>query len=148
MIILNHDFYRDDIKSVNDLLEQLEKVNFMMRLDESRTPTAFKCATVSSAELKLLRKVKNVIRKGRLQSLEKDKIIFQDNSEIAASNDYLYIDCTSNGLGKRPSVPIFNGKNICLQSIHLCQQVFSAAALGALEARFSDNDEVITEGIK
>ena len=148
MIVLNHDFYRDDIKSVNDLLEQLEKVNFMMRLDESRTPTAFKCATVSSAELKLLRKVKNVIRKGRLQSLEKDKIIFQDNSEIAASNDYLYIDCTSNGLGKRPSVPIFNGKNICLQSIHLCQQVFSAAALGALEARFSDNDEVITEGVK
>ena len=62
---------------------------------------------------------------------------------MAASSNYLYIDCTSNGLGKRPSVPIFNGKNICLQSIMLCQQVSSAAALGALEARFSDNDEVI-----
>jgi len=134
---------RDDIKSVNELFEQMEKINYMMRLDESRTPTAFKCATVSSDELKLLRKVKNVIRKGRLQSLEKDKIIFQDNSEIEASTDYLYIDCTSNGLGKRPSVPIFNGKKICLQSIHQCQQVFSAAVLGALEARFSDNDELM-----
>ena len=64
-------------------------------------------------------------------------------SEIEASTNYLYIDCTSNGLGKRPSVPIFNGKKICLQSVHQCQQVYSAAVLGALEARFSENDEVI-----
>ena len=62
---------------------------------------------------------------------------------MPASKDYLYIDCTSNGLGKRPSVPIFNGKKICLQAISQCQQVYSAAALGAVEARFSDNDEVI-----
>ena len=62
---------------------------------------------------------------------------------MSASKDYLYIDCTSNGLGKRPSVPIFNGKKICLQAISQCQQVYSAAALGAVEARFSDNDEVI-----
>ena len=61
---------------------------------------------------------------------------------MSASKDYLYIDCTSNGLGKRPSVPIFNGKKICLQAISQCQQVYSAAALGAVEARFSDNDEV------
>ena len=64
-------------------------------------------------------------------------------SEMAASSNYLYIDCTSNGLGKLPPVPIFNGKNICLQPIVQCQQVYSAAALGALEARFSDNDEVV-----
>ena len=70
---------RDDVKNVNDLFVQMEKINYMIRLDETRTPTAFKCATVSSAELKLLRKVKNVIRKGRLHSLEKEKIIFQDN---------------------------------------------------------------------
>ena len=62
---------------------------------------------------------------------------------MAASSNYLYIDCTSSAVGKRTSVPIFNGKNICLQSIIVCQQVHSAAALGALEARFSDNDEVI-----
>ena len=49
-----------------------------MRIDESRLPTAFKCATVSKDELPLLRKVKNIIRRGRIESLEKDKIIFKD----------------------------------------------------------------------
>jgi len=49
-----------------------------MRIDESRLPTAFKCATVSKDELPLLRMVKNIIRRGRIESLEKDKIIFKD----------------------------------------------------------------------
>ena len=71
------------------------------------------------------------------------KIIFYGFSEIPTSVNYLHINCTSNGLGKRPKVPIFSGKNIYLQSIHECQQVSSAAILGALEARYSDNDEVI-----
>ena len=63
-------------------------------------------------------------------------------SEIPASTQYLYIDCTSNGLGKRPAVPIFNEKTICLQAISQCQQVYSAAAIGAVEARFSKDDKV------
>ena len=145
-----------------------------MRIDEKRLPTAFKCATVSKEELPSLRKIKNIIRSGRVESLEKDKIVFKDKrfvlamliffeanpnkalqmkifhlnqfcylySEIAASPQYLYIDCTSNGLGKRPAVPIFNGKTICLQAISQCQQVYSAAALGAVEARFSNDDKV------
>jgi hypothetical protein len=73
---------------------------------------------------------------------QSELIFYHFFSEMSASKDYLYVDCTSNGLGKRPSVPIFNGKKICLQAISQCQQVYSAAALGAVEARFSDNDEV------
>ena len=45
------------------MLLQYEKINYMMRLDETRIPTAFKCATVSSSELKLLRKVLIVLPK-------------------------------------------------------------------------------------
>ena len=63
-------------------------------------------------------------------------------SEIPTSTNNLHIDCTSNGLGKRPSVPIFNGKDICMQAVHQCQQVFSAAIIGAVEARYSDDDQV------
>merc|ERR1712008_291252 len=91
------------------------------------------------------RKVKNVVRIGRIESLENDKIIFKDKSEMPSRKDYLYIDCTSNGLSKRPSIPIFNGKKICLQAISQCQQVYSAAALGAIEARFSVNDELMNK---
>ena len=64
------------------------------------------------------------------------------SSEVPANGQYLYIDCTSNGLSKRPAVPIFNGTRICLQAINQCQQVYSAAAIGAIEARFSEDDQV------
>ena len=64
------------------------------------------------------------------------------SSELAATCRYLYIDCTSNGLSKRPAVPIFNGTRICLQAINQCQQVYSAAAIGAIEARFTEDDQV------
>ena len=73
------DFFREDIKSQDDLFLEYEKIKYVQRLDETRTPTAYKCATVSSSELTMLRKVKNIIRKGRLQSLEKNKIVFKDN---------------------------------------------------------------------
>jgi len=136
---------RDDVKSVKDIFLHYEKIGYFSRINEEVWPTAFKCATVSTDELHLLRKVKNIVRRGRIESLEHDKIIFKDKSEMPASKDYLYIDCTSNGLGKRPSVPIFNGKKICLQAISQCQQVYSAAALGAVEARFSDNDELMNK---
>ena len=49
-----------------------------MRIDENKIPTAFKCATVSTEELILLKKVKNIIRSGRVESLEKDKIVFNN----------------------------------------------------------------------
>ena len=63
-------------------------------------------------------------------------------SEIPTNTNNLHVDCTSNGLGKRPVVPIFNGKDICMQSVYECQQVFSAAIIGAVEARYSNNDQV------
>ena len=50
----------------------------LMRIDEKRKPTAYKCATVSSEELVKLRKIKNIIRSGRIETLEKDRIVFKD----------------------------------------------------------------------
>ena len=50
----------------------------MMRIDESRFPTAFKCATVSSNELKSLKKIRNIIRRGRIEAVERERIIFKD----------------------------------------------------------------------
>ena len=61
-----------------------------MRIDEKRLPTAFKCATVSKEELVSLRKIKNVIRNGRIKSLEKDKIVFKDERFVLAM--YIFSD--------------------------------------------------------
>ena len=61
-----------------------------MRIDENRIPTAFKCATVSTEELILLKKVKNIIRSGRIESLEKDKIVFKDKRFVWLAIDYFF----------------------------------------------------------
>ena len=66
------------MKNIKDIFLKLETFGFFSRIDEEVWPTAFKCATVSTAELHLLRKVKNVVRRGRIESLENDKIIFKD----------------------------------------------------------------------
>ena len=63
-------------------------------------------------------------------------------SNIPTKLSYLHINCTSNGLGKRPSVAVFDGNKICLQSIYECQQVFSASVIGAIEIRYSNDDGV------
>ena len=66
------------MKSIKDVFLQYEKIGFFSRINEDVWPTAFKCATVSTDELHLLRKVKNIVRRGRIESLEHDKIIFKD----------------------------------------------------------------------
>ena len=67
-----------------------EKIDYCTRIDEKRLPTAFKCATVSNEELVALRKIKNIIRNGRIECLEKDKIVFKDERFVLAM--YIFSD--------------------------------------------------------
>ena len=66
------------MKTIEDLFLQFEKTKMVMRLDERKLPTAFKCATVSSEELVLLKKVRNIVRQGRIEALEENRIVFKD----------------------------------------------------------------------
>ena len=76
------------MKSIKDVFLQFEKIGFFSRINEEVWPTAFKCATVSTDELHLLRKVKNIVRRGRIESLEHDKIIFKDKRFANYSTNY------------------------------------------------------------
>ena len=80
-----HLFNREDVNSTKDVFLIFEKNNFFMRIDERRLPTTFKCATVSKEELISLRKIKNIIRCGRVAALEKDKIVFKDKRFVLFS---------------------------------------------------------------
>ena len=51
----------------------------------------------------------------------------------------LYVDCTTQGLPRPPSVPVFDGEKITLQSVRGCQQVFSAAFIAHVEAAYGDD---------
>lgn len=121
-----------EAQSPEQVFEQLEATQHFLRLDKHITPTMYRCATVSLAELEQLRRIKNVIRKGRVERIEMTKIELAQGA-IAAHPDAVYINCTADGLAPRAPVAVFEPGHITLQTLVGCQQVFSAAMLGAIE---------------
>jgi hypothetical protein len=103
----------------------------------------YRCATVSRAELDQLRRVDDVVRMGRVESVEPTAIVLDDGS-IPSTPAALYIDCTADGLQQRPAKPVFDADCITLQSVRGCQQVFSAAFIAHVEAAY-DGDAVKNE---
>ena len=49
--------------------------------------------------------------------------------------------CTADGLAKREVVPVFGGDRITLQSLFMCQQVFSAAVIAHVEGMGGSDEE-------
>ena len=105
------------MKSIKDVFLQFEKIGFFSRINEEVWPTAFKCATVSTDELHLLRKVKNIVRRGRIESLEHDKIIFKDKRfAIHSKNYYRLLNNFILSSTELTNIPIFAGR--CPQQRH------------------------------
>ncbi|MCH2045386.1 MAG: hypothetical protein MK212_14815 [Saprospiraceae bacterium] len=124
--------------SIDDLMFGLEKVGYQMRLDTDRTPTAYRCATVSLAELSQLKRIEKVIRLGRVKQVYVDHLVL-DQGEVPIHPKSLIVDCTSDGLARRPSKTIFEKNKITLQNVIFCQPTFSASILGYLEGRFQED---------
>ena len=123
---------------IDQVLEAFEAAGMVMRLTPDVRPTAYRCATVTHAEIASLRRIKNIVRRGRVKRLNVDSIEL-DDATIPAHPDTLYIDCTSDGLERRPTVPVYEGSKITLQCIIPCQQVFSAALIAHIEATTADD---------
>ena len=104
---------------VEKAVQDLEEKDAFLRLDETKkiTPTKFRFPVVQKDQLIMMRKVKNIIRKGRVISIQKEKVIDKEeikvnfdggNTETQSSElfssfeDTLFIHCTSPGP--------FNGK--------------------------------------
>ena len=51
-----------------DLFGRLEACGQLVRLDPAAEPAMYRCATVSEAELMSLRRIENVVRRGRVTS--------------------------------------------------------------------------------
>lgn len=123
--------------SVDDLLDRLVASEKLLQLDKEVRPTMFRCATVSKAELHQLQRIHSVVRQGRIDRIEQDKVTLQHGS-YSPEPDTLFIDTSADGLAKLSPVPVFQGNLITLQSVRYCQQVFSAAFIAHLEATYSD----------
>lgn len=127
--------------SLDDLFARLEKSDNLWRIDPTLRPAMYHCAIVSRPELEQLRGIGDVVRLGRVERVDTDRIVLQAGT-VPADASSLYIDCTAAGLSRPEPTPIFDGDVIRLQSVRGCQQVFSAALIAHLETSGRDDHEL------
>ena len=120
-------------KSTEDLFERLDADKILLRLDKEVTPTSFKCATVTEAELETLRSIKNIVRKGYVSHIGNGRLHLSGGTEKTL-RDAIHIDCTASAISDVPPRPVFEGTNIYIQGVRACQPTFSAAFLAFMEA--------------
>lgn len=127
--------------SIPDLFDRLESSGVLLRIDRTVRPQMFHGATISQMELEQMRRVKNVIRMGRVQSIQKDQIVFKDGS-IATSPDHIHVDCSATPIkSDLKKTSIFDGNVITPQTVRSYQPIFSAAFIAHIEATMDDEKE-------
>ena len=127
--------------SIVDMFDRLEASGVLLRLDKSVRPSMFHGATISQKELKALHRIKNMVRKGRVQRIEEHKIIFKE-STIPTSKDHIHIDCSATPIrADIKMIPIFKGNVITPQTVRPYQPVFSAAFIAHIEATYVEEKE-------
>ena len=124
-------------KSIEEFFELVYRAGGLLKIDKSVTPTMYRCSTVSRAELAELRRIKNIVRMGRVSSINENKLLL-DGGKVVSKKKSIYIDCAGNGLPKKEPVPVFQDNSIILQSVRSCQQVFSAALIAHVETNYSN----------
>jgi hypothetical protein len=125
-------------QSLPDLFDRLERTGALLRISENERPTAFRCATVSQAELDQLRRIDDVVRLGRVRRVDETDIEL-DGGTLPTGPRVLHVDCTADAVKQLPVVPIFQEGLITLQSVRVCQPVFSAALIAHVEATYPDD---------
>jgi hypothetical protein len=123
-----------------DLFLRLEACAQLLRIDPTVEPTMYRCATISTAELDELRRIDGVVRLGRVQRVELDRVVL-DHGTIPTDPDQVHVDCTSDGLRVTDPRPIFGPDRITLQQVRTCQPTFNAALIGFIESLDVDDQQ-------
>jgi hypothetical protein len=126
-------------QSADEVISALERLGAVIRRDPEVTPSAFRCATVSAAELAQLRQIENVVRMGRVRRIDSTGVHL-DEGTIASPPGTMYIDCSADGLTQKPLTPVFKDGAITLQPLLPCLLAPSAAVTAKLECLDLDDD--------
>ena len=130
-----------EAESLPDLFDRLEACGQLVRLDPRVRPTKYRCATVSQAELRELRRIRQVIRMGRVRRIEPGRVLLEQGA-IDGLPGELFIDCSACAIPARPGMPVFAGDEaIHLQLVRTCAPAFSAAMIAAVECRVEGHVE-------
>ncbi len=125
--------------NIGDLFQRLEASGRLVRIDPSWPATMFRGTMLSASELEALRQIEDVVRLGRVRSIEPGRIVLE-HGESQTGDDVLHVDCTALGLNAAPAKPIFQPGRIVLQQVRHLSPSFNAGLVGFVEAR-RDNDE-------
>lgn len=125
--------------SIDDMFDRLEAAGYFLRLDSKVRPSMFHGATISEQELEALQQIRNVIRLGRVKSLERDKITLAHGT-IETSPDTVHVDCSASAITNLSMKPVFAGNVITPQTVRPYQPVFSAAFIAHVEASYDDEE--------
>lgn len=124
-------------RSLDDIYDRLERSGELLRVDPHTKPRMFHQATISRGELKLLRRVRNVVRGKHVRQVRANELVFDEGS-IPVRNHTVFVDCTARGISFGPVKAVFDGPRITIQFIRDGRISFSAAAIGFAEAKFND----------
>jgi hypothetical protein len=124
---------------IDDLFLRLETTGQMMRIDRTQTPRMFHYATLSEAEVALLRKITQVIRKGRVLAVEPNALVLAQVRQAMAPGT-LYIDCAASAVEPRDNLPIFQPGLIVPHLLRVPLVTFSAAVCAYVEAHHGDDE--------
>ena len=119
--------------SKSDMFDRLEACGYFLRLDKTVRPTMFHGATISEPELDELRRVKDIVRKGRVSSIDTDSISFV-NGRTEPTLGHVIVDCSASAIKENVIKPVFQNNVITPQTVRAYQPVFSASVIAWIEA--------------
>jgi len=126
--------------SVEDLFARLESEGFFLRIDPEVVPEMFRGAVVSEAELRLLRRIDDVVRLGHVQRIERDAIVLQ-RGRVPTSAGTVHVHCAASGLARPPLRPIFEPGRVTIQPFFWGFACYQFAMLGVMEATIESDRE-------
>ncbi len=129
--------------SVEDMFERFEAAGTMLRIDPTITPTMFHYATISQGEVDQLRRIRNVLRQGRIATVGSEVLVTESEERIRVEPQTLYIDCTATAVEFNIDEvrPVFQEGLITLQALRAPVVTFSAAVAAYVEAHYETNKE-------
>lgn len=125
---------------IPELFARLEAGGQLLRIDPEVTPRMFRCAIVSEPELAQLRRIRQVVRLGRVRTIEPERIVLEGGI-VPTSRAHVHVHCTSAGLPRGPAQPMFQPGRIVPQYVRRCSPSFSAALVAYLEIALDSDEE-------
>jgi NAD(P)-binding Rossmann-like domain len=126
--------------SIGDLFARLESEGVVLRLDPGVAPTMFRGAIMSEAELHLLRQIEDVVRKGHVRGIERDRIVLEEGT-VPTDDRTVHVHCASRGLARPPLRPIFEPGRVTVQPFLWGFVCYQFAMLGVIEATVEGDEQ-------